>query len=232
MNIQTGYLSQVDGSCRLQHNNNNTAVICSVSGPLEPKARQELPTTLAIELIIRPATGIPTTREINLQNLLNHIAKQIIIGTLYPRQLCQITCQILESGESINYNNWEIISCINALSCALIDSGLAMNSLALGVVVAVLKSDDNNDNNTKEDIIELDPSMTMLQSAISTHSIAFKLIYVDGKYQVDNILLVDSHGTFTQDTLFQILSLAEKHTLTLAMEVRSKLTEKIQNDLN
>lgn len=218
MNFHSGYLSQVDGSVHFHIN--DTAVICSVSAPIEAKPRQELPTTIAVELIVRPATGVPTTREVNIQDILNNIAKQIIVGELYPRQLCQITCQVLEAGEPSKFNNIEVISCVNAMSAALVNSGIAMNSLALGVVVAVV-----GEKNT----IVLDPKADILQEATSVHSLALKL--VNGSQNVDNILLLDSHGTFNQEILFQVLEKGEQHIVNMAKGFRSSIAENIENDL-
>lgn len=49
---EVGVLDHVDGSS--QFVSQDTKVVCSVTGPIEPKARQELPTQLALEITYVP----------------------------------------------------------------------------------------------------------------------------------------------------------------------------------
>ncbi len=49
-------LNKVDGSATLK--TGPTMVICSVTGPIEAKSRMEIPTATALEIIVRPATGV------------------------------------------------------------------------------------------------------------------------------------------------------------------------------
>lgn len=216
--IETGYLSQVDGSAH--YKTSTTTVLCSVTGPIEPKSRQELPTKLALELIVRPSVGVPTTREVLIQDKLNSILNQIIVGHLYPRQLCQITFQILESGETMQYFNVkELIACVNAATLALIDSAIALQSIAVGVVVAV----------TYDNKYIIDPSNDIMQNSRSVHGLVLELI--DGSNSVKNVLLLDSNGEFDETTLFKVLEIGEESILKLSKQFRKVVENQVRRNL-
>lgn len=216
--IETGYLSQVDGSAH--YKTSTTTVLCSVTGPIEPKSRQELPTKLALELIVRPSVGVPTTREVLIQDKLNSILNQIIVGHLYPRQLCQITFQILESGETMQYFNVkELIACVNAATLALIDSAIALQSIAVGVVVAV----------TYDNKYIIDPSNDIMQNSRSVHGLVLELI--DGSNSVKNVLLLDSNGEFDETTLFKVLEIGEASILKLSKQFRKVVENQVRRNL-
>ena len=53
LKLKTSLLENVDGSCELS--TVNSKVIVSVTGPIEPKQRQEMPQQLALEVIIKPS---------------------------------------------------------------------------------------------------------------------------------------------------------------------------------
>lgn len=54
--LETSVLTQVDGSA--QWTQDSTKVICSVTGPVEVKTRDEIPTAATLDLVIRPAVGL------------------------------------------------------------------------------------------------------------------------------------------------------------------------------
>lgn len=219
LQIETGYLSQVDGSSH--YKTSSTTLLCSITGPIEPKARQELPTKLSLELTVRPAVGVPTTREVSIQDKLNAVVNQIIVSHVYPRQLCQVTFQILEPGEDIeHFNEKEVIACINAATLALIDAGIAMKSMAVGCVVAETHNGD----------MIVDPSDEIMKEAKSIHALALEL--VEGSKVVKNVLLLDSNGEFNEDTLFKVLQIGEESILSLAKQFRKAIELKIQDSLN
>lgn len=219
LEIETGYLSQVDGSTH--YKTSSTTVLCSITGPIEPKSRQELPTKLAFELIVRPAMGVPTTRKVAIQDKLNSVLKQIVVGYLYPRQLCQITFQILEAGENVElFDVKEIISCVNAATLAFIDAAIALQSMAVGVVIAVTYGDE----------LIIDPSNEIMQNSKSVHGLVLEL--VDGSQVVKNVLLLDSNGDFDESTLFKVLQVGEENILKLSKQFRKLVETKIQKSLN
>lgn len=56
VNIKTGTLTRVDGSS--EWTSGSTISICSVSGPLEVKQREEIPDKATVELVVRPVIGL------------------------------------------------------------------------------------------------------------------------------------------------------------------------------
>lgn len=54
--IQTSLLQRVDGSASWDYN--DTKVVVSVTGPIEAKSRDEIPTAATVELVVRPAVGL------------------------------------------------------------------------------------------------------------------------------------------------------------------------------
>ncbi|EDO15664.1 hypothetical protein Kpol_473p23 [Vanderwaltozyma polyspora DSM 70294] len=212
-----GLLTEVDGSSQVECE--DTKVICAVTGPIEPKARQELPTQLALEIIVRPAKGVPSTREKLMEDRLRSVITPIVSLYQYPRKLCQITCQILESGESeYEFSQKELSCCINATLLALIDSGLALNSIASSVSMAILKGSD--------DVI-INPTNSQLLQSQSVHVLALQLI--EGSRKVKNVLFLDSSGDFTEQQLFNVLEIGEKSCLELGLTLRSIIESKVKS---
>lgn len=213
----TGILSQVDGSSQVECQ--DTKVLCSVSGPIEPKARQELPTQLALEVIVRPAKGVPSTREKLIEDKLRAVLTPIISLYQYPRQLCQITCQVLESGENeYEFSIKELSACINSSFLALIDAGISLNSTVASVPLAIL-----------ENKVIVNPTNEQLLKSQSVHILALEL--VNGGKLVKNVLLLDSNGDFREEELFKVLSKGEQECLLLAQELRKVIDKKVQSQI-
>lgn len=217
MSVQAeiGILDHVDGSSEFV--SQDTKVICSVTGPIEPKARQELPTQLALEIIVRPAKGVATTREKVLEDKLRAVLTPLITRHCYPRQLCQITCQILESGEDeAEFSLRELSCCINAAFLALVDAGIALNSMCASIPIAIIKD--------TSDII-VDPTAEQLKISLSVHTLALE--FVNGGKVVKNVLLLDSNGDFNEDQLFSLLELGEQKCQELVTNIRRIIQENI-----
>ncbi|GAV48231.1 hypothetical protein ZYGR_0I05280 [Zygosaccharomyces rouxii] len=213
----TGILNHVDGSSEFE--SHSTKVVCSVTGPIEPKARQELPTQLALEIIVRPAKGVPNTREKLIEDKLRGVLTPLIARYLYPRRLCQITFQVMEGGEpELEFSQRELSCCINAAVLALVDSGIGLLAMASSVPLAIIKGQ-----------LVVDPNAQQLQESQSVHTLALE-ITESGK-NVQNILLLDSTGAFTQNELFQILSQGEERCLTLVQELRKVLGDRINSEI-
>lgn len=216
---ELGLLSSVDGSSQFEWQ--NTKVVCSVTGPIEPKARQELPTRLALEVIVRPAKGVPNTREKLIEDKLRGVLSPLIVCERYPRQLCQVTCQILEAGEpEAEFSVRELSCCVNAAYLALLDAQVALHSFCASVSLAVLRESNQ---------LVVNPSRDQLTVSLSTHCLALEL--VAGGKKVQNVLLLDSNGDFTEDELFRVLQVGEQHCLELAQYLRKIVANKISGDV-
>ncbi|CEP61584.1 exosome non-catalytic core subunit RRP46 LALA0_S03e06150g [Lachancea lanzarotensis] len=218
LSAQTGVLEQVDGSCKLQCG--QTTVECSVTGPIEPKARQELPAQLALEVIVRPCRGVPTTREKLLEDQIRGVVTPVLARYLYPRQLAQVCFQILESGEpEENFSVKELSACINAAFLAIVDAGIGLQFSFASVVLSV---------STDGEEIRTDPAQLDLIESKSTHILALQL--GEGTQKVENVLLFESHGDFTEDTVLRVLQFGEKSCVETAQELRKVVQRKVQQD--
>lgn len=215
MNVQTGYLQNVDGSCL--YSLNSTKVISSITGPIEPKPRQELPTQLSIEINLRPAKGVPTTREISLQNKIRSVITPIIASYKFPRQLCQITLQLLQSGESESlFNQLELAACINSTVFALVDSSIPLKNLALATTIVI----DSKNNLISENITD-----DILKDSKSIHVIVYQI----ENNKPSNLLLMDSHGDFDENDIFNILEVSESNIRNLNKSFRDYIQLKLSN---
>lgn len=217
--VSTGVLTNVDGSSQFECR--DTKVLCAVTGPVEPKARQELPTRLALEVVVRPAKGVPNTREKLMEDRLRAVLTPLIVCSKYPRQLCQITCQILEAGEDEGeFSQKELSCCINAAFLALIDAQLALHSFSSSVSLAVLKESGE---------LVLNPTGDQLKVSLSAHTLALEL--TDGSKKVTNVLLLDSNGDFTDAQLLKVLQVGEQGCLEQAQFMRNFLAAKITDEI-
>ncbi|BAO41086.1 exosome complex component RRP46 [Kluyveromyces marxianus] len=220
MQASTQVLSHVDGSSTVL--SNGTKVICSVSGPIEPKARQELPTQLSLEIIVKPAEGVQSTREKLVEDQVRAVLTPVLARYLHPRQLVQICFQVLEAGERVEYTVKEVSVCVNAAILALIDAGVPMLSMGCGTSLGILRENGQ---------IIVNPSFEQLEQCESVHVCCLELgTDVEKNVEVRNVLLLDSVGSFSETQLFQVLEAGEKECIRLYTEMRQTAKEKVARD--
>ncbi|EGW33128.1 uncharacterized protein SPAPADRAFT_136405 [Spathaspora passalidarum NRRL Y-27907] len=211
--VQMSVLDNSDGSAELIIG--NTKVIASVSGPIEPKQRQELPNQASLEIIIRPAKGLSTTREKLLEDKLRALLQSIIIRYKYPRQLISIVVQFLVTDEDPKFTANELNAAINCCYFALIDADIALYSSFASVVSCI----------TENKLIQ-NPTGKELSQSDSHHVVCFNI--QEGK--ADKILLLESQGEFVQEELFNLLSESVSNAEELHTLQRKYLKEKIDQD--
>lgn len=228
--VQMSPLSEVDGSARLTQR--NTTVLVSVTGPIEAKPRQELPTQASLEIVVRPSRGVSNTREKVLEDLLRSVLQLVIVRYKYPRQLIQIVVQFLATdvdsegsvvisgetaaaGTDFVANN---LSC--ALNCcyfALIDANVALFN-SFGAVSLT--------TNTEGDHTPF-PSLSDLQNAASSHVVCFDIR--EGK--ASKILLVESAGSFSEEALISAVERGSKECELIHRKFQRPIVEeKVQAD--
>ena len=200
-------LTEVDGLARLTAG--NTTVIVSVTGPIEPKIRQELPTQASLEIVVRPSRGVATTREKVLEDLLRSVLQLIIVRYKYPRQLIQIVVQFLAtdvdvsgtiavSGNSgADFASNELSAALNCAYFALIDANIALYNSFAASSIAV----------DSTGAIKSDPSLSELQALLSHHVVCFDV----REKKALKILLVESNGAFDDDALVSVVEGASKY---------------------
>lgn len=214
MESQTTVLTRVDGSADLVYG--ETRAIVSVSGPIEPKARQELPAAAALEVIVRADVGVADTREKLLENKLRSVLSQTILTTSYPRQLIQIVAQVLESGEDERYTCKEAASIINGSYLALIDAGVALQCSFAAESFAIAQDGEVITNPTPLD----------LRQSKSSHVVCYSIR--DAK--VDSLLFSDSIGSFTETQLYSVLARGTESVEAHHRHFRSTIEAKISKD--
>lgn len=203
-------LTEVDGLARLTAG--NTTVLVSVTGPIEPKIRQELPTQASLEIIVRPSRGVSTTREKAVEDFLRSVLQLAIVRFKYPRQLIQIVVQFLatdvdlsgsvavggntaKSGAHFSAN--ELSAAINCAYFALINANIALYNSFAASSLAV----DATGN------ISTDPSLKDLQNSLSHHVVCFDI----REKKASKLLLVESNGEFDDDTLVSAVERASAY---------------------
>lgn len=184
-------------------------LISSVNGPLEVKYRDELPTQASVELIIRPATGLPTFREVWLQDRVFKCIDAIMLRDAIPRSLVQVVIQVLEGRDL-----WrELSGCINVLSLALVSAGIPLKALVAAVTVW---TDD------------VHASERPFQDAQAQHTIAFK--FSNGPDElVQELTFCESNGSFSWQILRKAIELAESLTNSIYRSMRESVGEEAQD---
>jgi hypothetical protein len=86
------HLHSTDGSATFSQN--GYTIIGAVNGPIEVQRRDELPEEAAIDVIVRPAAGVGTTRERHLESIIERTLRQIVLISNFPRTLIQVTLQV------------------------------------------------------------------------------------------------------------------------------------------
>lgn len=210
----TTLLNKVDGSAKLQ--SNNTQIICSVTGPIESKARQEQPSTSCLSVVVRPDIGVTSTREKNLEEKIRLILGQAIAGELYPRQTIQITLQILGAGETKEYTVKELTGMVNCAYLALIDAGVGLNRSFAAQCFTY-----GHDN-----VLVVDPSGDDLKVSKSSHVV----VYDVKEAKVDQLLFADSLGSFSEEQVYDVLGKAIREVEQIHAKFREVIQQKVEKD--
>lgn len=213
--VNTSVLSQSDGSAELTIG--LSKVIVSVTGPIEPKARQALPTLASLEIIIRPSIGLSTTREKLLEDKLRSLLQRVIVRYKYPRQHIQIVVQFLITDSSGNndFTSNELNAAINCCYFALIDANIYLHTSFASASVCI-----------KDDTIIRNPTFQQLITSDSHHVVCFSI--EDRK--ADKVLLVESLGDFKDSDLFEVISETANDCQDIHIRQREIIEEKINND--
>ncbi|RPB01043.1 ribosomal protein S5 domain 2-like protein [Choiromyces venosus 120613-1] len=124
-----------DGSA--QYTDGPTTLLASVNGPIEVKARDEIPLEAFLEITIRPSAGVTSVREKHLEALLRSAISPLILRTMHPRTLLQITLQIIqhEHASSAHALHTLLASAIVVAMLALVDAGVPMKAMLAAAFV-------------------------------------------------------------------------------------------------
>jgi exosome complex component RRP46 len=119
---------------------------------MEGSMRDEKLDEATVEVNVRPAKGVSTTKEKLLENVLRTTFEPVILGGMMPRTLVQITVQITRDDGSV------LAASVNAISLALLDAGIPMKHMAAAITVMV---------DAKSNELVLDPTAAELEVYIS-----------------------------------------------------------------
>jgi exosome complex component RRP46 len=125
-----------------------TSVLTSVNGPIDVSLRDEKLDEATVEVVVRPARGVSTTKERLMENTLRTAFAPIILAGMMPRTLIQIVVQILKDDGSA------LAAAANSITLALLDAGVPMRQM-VGSVTCMI------DEKTKSLI--LDPTTIELE---------------------------------------------------------------------
>lgn len=189
-----GPLHRADGSAT--YASATHAVLAAVHGPIEVQRRDELPDQAAIEIIIRPSSGVGNVKERWLESVVHETLRHVILTHLHPRTLVQVSLQVTkEPAVSKGADVAELPALLNAAVLALLDAGIAVAKTFTAVLATVSNAGD----------IILGPSGKEIESAQSLHAFAFS--------QHGGMLLSQSSGAFAMETWESLAEQAERACL-------------------
>lgn len=187
-------LARADGSTAFS--SELYTVIAGVNGPVEVQRRDELPEEAAIEVNLRPASGVGGPRERWLESILQSVLKSILLVHLHPRTLIQITLQITkEPAVKFQRTAADITilpTLINAAFSAIVDGALPL-AATTSAVLAIIGEDGS---------VVLDPQEKQIARSKSIHAMAFD--------QHGAQLMDESSGNFTADVWEKVYEVAQQ----------------------
>ncbi|CZT17126.1 related to RRP46 protein, involved in rRNA processing [Ramularia collo-cygni] len=158
-------LTRADGSTAFS--SELYTVLAGVNGPVEVQRRDELPEEAAIEVNLRPASGVGGPRERWLENVLQSALKSILLVHMHPRTLIQVTLQITkEPAVKFQRTTSDIAmlpTLLNAAFSALVDGALPLAS-TISTFLAVVAEDGT---------VVLSPQEEQIIGSKSIHAMAF-----------------------------------------------------------
>lgn len=228
-------LHRASGSATYTSPRTHLTILSAVNFPLEvPRRSEELPTSLLIEVNVRPHEGVGMVKERHLEELVRKTLHAVVLVEDYPRCLMQVGIQIMraeratEEGSSIADGYLGVLcGLLNATSLGALDAAVGMREVFVAVLIGA--------NSTGELIAE--PGMQDRSSCKSLHLFCF-----GGK---SGLLLSESEGRFNIEEWEKAQALAKQLCLgsgsnvgmngsatqqTLLQGVRGKLERRVVMD--
>ncbi|KAL9610981.1 MAG: hypothetical protein Q9167_004358 [Letrouitia subvulpina] len=200
--VQLSNLGRADGSA--SYSSNGCTVIAAVNGPIEVQRRDELPEEAAVDVAVRPATGVggshylcclfrPTltickgVRERHLESIVQRTLRQVILISAHPRTLIQIILQIVTTQETQNTSfslhqsasNLPVLpALLQASIFALLSTSIPLIKTLTSTLIAISPGGD----------LVAHASTSSIQEASSIHVLAFS--------SLGELLVNESEGNF------------------------------------
>ena len=158
-------LTRADGSATFS--SNLYTVLVAVNGPVEVQRRDELPEEAAIEVNIRPFSGVGGPRERCLEENFASLLRSLLLVHMHPRTLVQITLQVTKEPSLRIKQAFKDVALVpvlaNAAFLALVDGALPLEktmTACLGLI-------------SNEDEVVVDPAEKDLVSCKSVHTMVY-----------------------------------------------------------
>ncbi|QPG73508.1 hypothetical protein FOA43_000819 [Brettanomyces nanus] len=217
MSFQTeiGLLDQVDGSSTFEFA--TTKVITSVAGPLEiTRMKNEKPTEAFLDISIKPATDVSSTRESFLVTKLAKVLQKTIDMDKYARREIQIMVQLLSPGESEEYTVKELTAIVNSVYLSLLNGGISLRTSFWATCCVI---DGNGE-------ILMRPTNKQLRQSVSHHIAVFSI--KDGKS--DALIFSDSKGSFSENELLKVLDRCCDDIDSFNSKVKKVVLDRVKRD--
>ena len=190
-------LVRADGSATFS--SNLFTVLAAVNGPVEVQRRDELPEEAAIEVNIRPSSGIGGPRERWMETVIASLLRSLLLAHMHPRTLMQVTLQVTKEP-SLKLKRAVLDVAIipalaNAAFSAVVDAALPLQATMVAALGCF----------SQEGQTVLGPSEKELVGCKSVHAMA---------YALDGVLLLDeSVGGFDVEEWEQIAEALKQKAL-------------------
>jgi len=202
-----GTLNSADGSSTVTIF--GFTVTGSVNGPIEVQRRDELPEEAAIEVNIRPASGVHSPREAHLEALVHSTLRSVILVDRFPRTLIQVTLQVL--AEPQEGRPWKYLvksaagdllllpTLLQAALMAVIDANVPLDTIYTTALVAAMPKPTVPESASLEDIEELRDELvdvTCLSPAVGYDLSRAVSLHVFSFTRDEKLVFNESEGSF------------------------------------
>ncbi|KAF2456960.1 hypothetical protein BDY21DRAFT_47019 [Lineolata rhizophorae] len=189
---ELGPLHRVDGSAAYSHAGYN--VLGAVTGPVEAQRRDEIPDEAAVDVHVRPATGVGSIKERHLEAIVQSTLRHVILVHQFPRSLVQVSLQVLSVPDtslmavplSSRLTTLALLpALLQTAMHALLSAALPLSTTFTSTLVCVTRGADGGG------AIRASPDPECLADAASAHAVC---------YSAGGELLMDmSEGDFDVD---------------------------------
>ncbi|KAF2873607.1 hypothetical protein BDV95DRAFT_627485 [Massariosphaeria phaeospora] len=195
-------LHRADGSATYTHH--GYSIIGAVNGPIEVPRRDELPEEATIEVNVRPAAGVGSPKDRQLETLVHNTLRSIILTRSIPRTLVQITLQIRSLPEEaastgVNPSIAILPHLLHTSLLALLSASIPLSTILTSVLVAIPAA------HTQPSTPLLSPTANDLVRAKSIKSVHVFAFSGDKK-----LLLNESDGVFSYEEWEEACEMAEE----------------------
>ena len=174
-------------------------ILAAVNGPIEVQRRDELPEEAAVEVNIRPSSGVGGPRERWMETVIASLLRSLLLVHMHPRTLVQVTLQVVKEP-SVKMKRGVLDVAIipalaNAAFLALVDGALPLEETMVAALGCF----------TLEGQLVLEPSEKELVGCQSVHAVASD--------SQGDLLLNESAGSFNVEKWEQMAEALKEKAL-------------------